>query len=160
MTPRQCEIAAEAFSASILAQAGYDVLVQYGANQPHYDLVAVKDKRMLLVSVKGSQDGGWMLALRYVKDGVKYQGAITKWLETKRDDLVFLLVQFQGIELGQTPRVYIARPPEIAEVLRSHRNGQRHEALQADWQRNHPRSQYADKIPEAWLFTQERIDEI
>ena len=40
MTPRQCAIAAEAYAASLLAQAGYDVLVQYGANQPHYDLVA------------------------------------------------------------------------------------------------------------------------
>ena len=48
MTPRQCEIAAEAYAASLLAQAGYDVLVQYGANQPHYDLVANNgDQRQL-----------------------------------------------------------------------------------------------------------------
>jgi Holliday junction resolvase-like predicted endonuclease len=160
MTPRQCEIAAESFSASLLAQAGYDVLVQYGANQPHYDLVAVREKRILLVSVKGSQDGGWMIASRYVRDGVMYQEAITKWLETQRDDLVFFLVQFQNVELGQAPRVYIARPIEIAESLRSHRNGQGHGALQENWQRNHPRSQYPDKIPELWIFTQERIDAI
>lgn len=73
MTPRQCEIAVEAFTTSVLAQAGYDVLVQYGANQPHYDLVAVKENRILMVSVKGSQDGGWMLASRFVKEGVGYQ---------------------------------------------------------------------------------------
>lgn len=77
MTPRQCEIAAESYAACLLAQCGYDVLVQYGANQPQYDLVAVKDKRIRPVSVKGSQDGGWMLAVRYVKPGVNYHQAIT-----------------------------------------------------------------------------------
>ncbi|MBX9637461.1 MAG: hypothetical protein K2Q45_07930 [Nitrosomonas sp.] len=40
---------------------------QCGANQPHYDLMAVKDERKLPVSVKGSQDGDWMLAVRFVK---------------------------------------------------------------------------------------------
>jgi hypothetical protein len=48
MTRRQCEIAAEAYAASLLARSGYDVSVQYGANQPGYDLVAVKDNRILL----------------------------------------------------------------------------------------------------------------
>ena len=71
MTARQCEIAAEAYTACLLAQCGYDVLVQYGANQPYYDLVADKNdeplKRHLYISVKGSQDGGWMLAVRYLR---------------------------------------------------------------------------------------------
>lgn len=160
MTPRQCEIAAESFSASLLAQVGYDVLVQYGANQPHYDLVAVKDERILLVSVKGSQDGGWMLASRYVKPGVNYHAAIDQWLTVQRHDLVFFLVQFQGVEIGNAPRVYVARPLEIAEQLRAHREGKGHGALQEDWQRNHPRSAYTDKIPAHWAFTRERIDEI
>ena len=73
MTSRQCEIAAESFAASLFARAGYDVLVQYGANQPHYDLVAVKGERMLLISVKGSQSGVWMLATRGKIPGVSYQ---------------------------------------------------------------------------------------
>ncbi len=160
MTPRQCEIAAESFTASLLAQAGYDVLVQYGANQPHYDLVAVKNQRILLVSVKGSQDGGWMLASRFVKQGVGYHQAIHKWLERQRQDLVFVLVQFQGVSIGEAPRAYVARPSEIAEQLRAHRNGQGHGALQEDWQRNHPRSRYADRIPASWLFSRARIDSI
>jgi Holliday junction resolvase-like predicted endonuclease len=66
MTPRPCEIATESSTACLLAQAGYDVLVQYGANPPNYDLIADKDKRILKISVKGSQDDGWMLAVRYV----------------------------------------------------------------------------------------------
>ena len=160
MTPRQCEIAAESFAASLLAQAGYDILVQYGANQPHYDLVAVKGDRILLVSVKGSQDGGWMLASRFVKKGVSYHQAIVQWLAYQRADIVFMFVQFQGISIGHAPRVYVARPTEIAEQLKAHRKGQGHGALQEDWQRNHPGSSYADKIPQSWTFSIERIDTI
>jgi hypothetical protein len=56
-------VAAEAVAATTFARAGYEVSVQYGANQPGYDLVAVKRKRILKVSVKGSQDGGWALCV-------------------------------------------------------------------------------------------------
>jgi hypothetical protein len=47
MTSRQSEIAGESYAASLLAQSGYDILVQYGANQPHYDLVVNKENRFL-----------------------------------------------------------------------------------------------------------------
>ena len=83
MTPRQCEIAAESYAACLLAQAGYDVLVQYGANQPQYDLVAVKGKRFLPVSVKGSQDGGWMLSVKFKEEGISYHDAIDRWLRRR-----------------------------------------------------------------------------
>ena len=43
MTLRQCEITAKTHVASLFARFGYDVLVQYGANQPQYDLVAEQD---------------------------------------------------------------------------------------------------------------------
>ena len=162
MTSRQCEIAAESFSASVLAQAGYDVLVQYGANQPLYDLIAVKNERILTISVKGSQDGGWMLASRYVKKGVGYHDAIDIWekAQTQRKYLVFLLVQYQNVSISDAPRVYVARPGEIATCLRASRNGQGHGALQEDQQRNHPRSKYADKIPSSWLFSANCIDNV
>src|SRR5437879_1074714 len=95
MTPRQCEIAAESYSACLLAQSGYDVLVQYGAHQPHFDLMAVKgEERKLPISVKGSQDGGWMLAVSYVEPGVKYRDAIDKWLAAQRSDVVYMFVGF------------------------------------------------------------------
>ena len=32
-------VAAEAFAAALFARLGYDVSVQYGANQPEYDLM-------------------------------------------------------------------------------------------------------------------------
>jgi hypothetical protein len=35
-------VAAEAYAAAAFARAGYEVYVQYGANQPGYDLVVAK----------------------------------------------------------------------------------------------------------------------
>ena len=95
-------------------KAGYDVLVQYGANQPHYDLVANKNKRFLPISVKGSQDRGWMLSVRYKKENSSYHDAINTWLASQRDDTIFLFVQFMHVPIGAAPRAYIARPNEIA----------------------------------------------
>ena len=51
-----CGVAAEAFAAAQFARFGYDVSVQYGANQPEYDLVIVRGDLALKISVKGSQD--------------------------------------------------------------------------------------------------------
>lgn len=35
-------VAAESITAALFAQCGYDVSVQYGANQPEYDLMVAK----------------------------------------------------------------------------------------------------------------------
>ena len=74
-------VAAEAFVAAQFARLRYDVSVQYGANQPEYDLIAVSGDNMLKISVKGSQDGGWGLTQSY-KKGCDYHEAIQKWLES------------------------------------------------------------------------------
>ena len=157
MTPRQCEIAAESYTASILAQCGYDVLVQYGANQPHYDLVAVKGDRFLPISVKGSQDGGWMLAVKYVQPGVDYLQAIEKWLAAQRQDNIFIFVQYMGVPINGLPRVYIARPTEIATHMRTQCAGRGHGALHEDYRRDHPRSKYDHAVPTSWQFSYERL---
>jgi Holliday junction resolvase-like predicted endonuclease len=60
--------AAEAVVAAQFARCGWDISVQYGANQPEYDLVAVNGDRMLKVSVKGSKDGGWGLTQSYISN--------------------------------------------------------------------------------------------
>ena len=160
MTPRQCEIAAESYTACLLAQSGYDVLVQYGANQPHFDLMAVKGDRKLPISVKGSQDGGWMLAVRYVKQGVDYHRAIDEWLSAQREDIVYSLVGFLNVPLGQAPRVYVARPPEIARELRLRCLGRGHGSLEEDSPTFYPKSKYKDRIPSEWSYSTERIDTI
>ena len=160
MTSRQCEIAAESYSAYLLARTGHDVLIQYGANQPQYDLVAVKGDQISTVSVKGSQDGGWMLAVKYVKAGTSYHAAIDKWLEHQRMDTVYLFVQFKAMSLGEPPRAYVAVPPEIAVHMKSQCLGRGHGSLQEDWQRDHAKSQYDHKIPPDWVFTAERFAEL
>jgi hypothetical protein len=54
-------VAAEALAAAQFARCGFDVSIQYGANQPEYDLIVARDDQMLKVSVKGSRDGSWGL---------------------------------------------------------------------------------------------------
>jgi hypothetical protein len=53
--------AAEAIAAAQFARLGFDVSVQYGANQPEYDLLIVDGQHMLKISVKGSKDEAWGL---------------------------------------------------------------------------------------------------
>lgn len=164
MTARQCEIAGESYAACMLAQCGYDVLVQYGANQPDFDLVAVKDSssapRMLRISVKASQDGGWVLAVRYKDKNISYLEAADIWLQNQKKDVIFLFVQFLGIKIGEAPRTYVARAEEIARHLKSQCNGQGYGTLHEDIRRDRPRSIYDHKIPDIWTFSQSRIDSI
>ena len=61
--------AVKAFAAGQFAHSGWNVSVQYGANQPEYDLVAVDGDRMLKVSVKESREGSWGLTQSFLKDG-------------------------------------------------------------------------------------------
>jgi hypothetical protein len=93
-TPHRVGVAAGGFAAGLLAHSGYDVLVQYGANQPDYDLVATKANRVLKVSGKGSQKGGWGLTQSYVKHA-NYLGAVDSWLPKQSTVDVFILVEFE-----------------------------------------------------------------
>jgi hypothetical protein len=74
-----------------------------------------------------------MLSVRYKEKGVSYHGAIDRWLQAQRDDVVFVFVQFIGVLLGAAPRAYVARPGEVSTQ---------------------------HKIPVEWLFSQSRIDTI
>ena len=109
-------VAAEAYTAAVFARYGYDVSVQYGANQPEYDLIAVSGDKMLKISVKGSQDGNWGLTQGY-KKGCDYHEAISRWLAAHHKKTIFCLVQFQSTDPNDMPRIYLATPAEIAERL-------------------------------------------
>jgi hypothetical protein len=61
-------VAAEACAAVLFARCGMDVSVQYGANQPGYDLIVARGDKLLKVSVKGSKDWGWGLTQSYLKE--------------------------------------------------------------------------------------------
>ena len=100
-------IAAETFVAAQFARYGVDVSVQYGANQPEYDLIAILGDKMLKVSVKGSQDGGWGLTQNNKKE-CDYHEAIDRWLKAHGNKTFFCLVQFMNVNEDDLPRMYIA----------------------------------------------------
>jgi hypothetical protein len=89
--------AAEAIAAAQFARLGFDVSVQYGANQPEYDLMIAKESSILKVSVKGSADGGWGLTqsqLGKLKNA-NYHGAADAWFARHKPGTAICLVQFK-----------------------------------------------------------------
>ncbi|WP_206608530.1 hypothetical protein [Tyzzerella sp. An114] len=150
-------IAAEAFVAAQFARLCYDVSVQYGANQPEYDLIAVSGDKMLKISVKGSQDGSWGLTQNY-KKGCDYHEAVQKWLDSHNKKTIFCLVQFKGIRDDEMPRMYLASPVEFAEVLNVSAGGRGDTILYEyhKWGSRAAGSGTIDRIPEGWEFTAER----
>ena len=159
LTQWQVATSAEAFAAAQFARFGWDVSVQYGANQPEYDLVAVAGERMLKVSVKGSQDGSWGLTQSYLKDA-NYHGAVDSWLLKHSKRTVFCLVQFKGVGPSELPRMYLVSPVEIGTWLKAAAAGRGDTILCEEhiWSLRAKASGTIDKIPSTWLFTKERID--
>ena len=151
-------VAAEAYAAAVFARYGYDVSVQYGANQPEYDLIAVSGDRMLKISVKGSQDGGWGLTQSY-KKGCDYHTATERWLEAHHKKTVFCLVQFRGTEPDEMPRIYLAAPAEIAERLNASAGGRGETILHEDhtWGPRAVGHGTTDRIPDEWSISAERL---
>lgn len=157
MTSHQVSVAAEAFAACLLAQAGCDVAVQYGANQPGHDLVATKGRKAVKVSVKGSQEGGWGLIQSY-KRGLTYAEAADSWAADQQPDVVFCLVEFSGVSVGQAPRAYFAWPDEIAGQLKTSRGGHGHTILYEDYtQRGGIAVNFRNKLPDSWCASSHRI---
>ena len=154
-------VAAEAMAAAQFARYGYDVSVQYGADQPEYDLIASRGDEMLKISVKGSKDGGWGLTQSF-KKGRTYHEAIDEWLNKHHKKTIFCLVQFENVDDLQLPKMYLATPSEIAEVLRKARGGCGDTVLHMEhtWGPTAQAYGTTDKIPEEWLFTRDRADKI
>ncbi|MBR6107765.1 MAG: hypothetical protein IKQ39_07115 [Oscillospiraceae bacterium] len=152
-------VSAEAFAAAVLARCGYDVSVQYGANQPEYDLIAVSNDRMLKISVKGSQDGCWGLTQGFLKN-CDYHHAIEEWLENHHKKTVFCLVQFKDTEIDSMPRIYFAAPEKIAKVLHKEANGRGDTILFENhkWTAKAAGKGTTDKIPDEWKFSIDRIE--
>ena len=160
-TSWQVATAAEAFAAAQFARCGWDVSVQYGANQPEYDLVAVDGDRVLKVSVKGSKDGGWGLTQSFIKNA-DYHGATDKWLSKHSNKTVFRLVQFKDTSVEMLPRMYLATPQEIAEWLKNAAAGRGDTILYEKhvWSSRGYAAGTTDVIPESWKFTEKRLEEI
>jgi hypothetical protein len=153
-------VAAEAFAASLFAQAACDVSIQYGANQPEYDLLIARGDHFLKVSVKGSQDGGWGLCQNY-KAGSSYHGAIDLWAEAQSPRIAYCFVQFEGVKLGEAPRAYLTTIGEIATQMKAARNGHGQTILYENYTyRSGVGFGCTDCLPAAWRFSATRVAEL
>lgn len=157
----QVATAAEAFAAAQFARCGWDISVQYGANQPEYDLVAVDGDRVLKVSVKGSKDGGWGLTQSFITNA-DYHAAADAWLLKHSRKTVFCLVQFKGVATDALPRIYLATPLEIAVWLKGAAAGRGDTILYEShtWSGRAFAAGTTDAIPAQWLFSERRLDAI
>lgn len=169
MTSYQVAVAGEAFAAALFAQAGFNVSVQYGANQPGYDLVVERSGRARLVSVKGSQDGSWGLTQSYLKQAnetsstarANYIGAIDLWEARHDPALIYCFVQFKDKMLGEMPEVFVATSREVAAHLRASGGNLGDTILHRNktW-KSGQRAGHTDRIPESWRFTSDRLQEL
>jgi len=154
-------VAAEAVAAALFARCGVDVSVQYGANQPEYDLIVSRGEQLLKVSVKGSQDGSWGLCQSQIESKTAdYQSAIQRWLDRHKPRTALCFVQFKNVSLTEMPRVYLARPAEVADRLRSTAKG-RGDTILYELHKWGPRAVGAgteERLPETWRFTAERVE--
>lgn len=157
----QVATAAEAMAAAQFARLGYDVSVQYGANQPEYDLIISSGPAMLKVSVKGSRDGGWGLTQKYIREH-GYAGAVNEWLKRHSSSTIFCLVQFKNVPINEIPRMYIATPKEIAAALKSSSGGRGHSSLRENhtWTKRSKAAGTTDRIPDTWRFSAERVTRV
>jgi Holliday junction resolvase-like predicted endonuclease len=154
-------IAAEAIAAALFARCGYDVSVQYGANQPEHDLMIAKGERLLKISVKGSQDGSWGLCQGYLKaKQANYHEAIDCWVARHKARTILCLVQFRNADVSQMPRVYLATPKEIAERLHATAKGRGDTILyeRHQWSTRAHGAGTVEELPPNWSFSSERID--
>jgi len=154
-------VAAEAIAAALFARCGYDVSVQYGANQPEYDLMVAKGEKMFKVSVKGSQDGSWGLCQSQLEQGrADYHDAIDRWVKRHKPRTVLCLVQFRDIELACMPSLYLATPEEIGQRLHARAKGRGDTILyeRHEWSSRAHGAGTIEEIPASWRFSPERIE--
>jgi Holliday junction resolvase-like predicted endonuclease len=156
--------AAEAIAAAQFARLGFNVSVQYGANQPEYDLMIDKGGRTLKISVKGSQDKGWGLSQSQLSKlrHANYHGAADAWLARHKPGTILCLVQFADVAFDEMPRIYLASPNEVADRLRAARGGLGDTILWEDHPRG-PKSAGAgtvERLPDSWRLTEGRINEL
>jgi len=152
-------VAAEAAAAAQFARFGCDVSVQYGADQPEYDLLVVRGDALLKVSVKGSQDGGWGLTQSFVANA-DYHHAADRWLARHGARTVLCLVQFKDVPDEQMPRMYLAAPAEVSAWLKAAAKGRGDTVLYERhvWTNRGYGAGTVDSIPDGWRLTRERVD--
>lgn len=160
-TPWHVATAAEAFAAAQFSRLGWNVSVQYGANQPEYDLIVADGEGMLKVSVKGSKDGSWGLTQSFIRNA-DYHKAVDVWLARHGRRTVFCLVQFKGVGEDKLPRMYLATPTEIARRLKQSARGRGGTILHEEhtWSDKAAGAGTTDRVPPEWKLNGTRIEEV
>ena len=156
--------AAEAIAAAQFARFGFDVSVQYGANQPEYDLMIALAERMLKISVKGSASGSWGLSQTQLTKigGANYYAAADAWLARHNARTAICLVQFKDVPFDALPRVYLAWPKAIAERLKLASGGRGDTIVFEEYTRG-PKAQGAgtiERIPDEWKMSKARVEQL
>ena len=153
--------AAEAFAAGQFARFGWDVAVQYGANLPEYDFVAIQGDTTVKVSVKGSREGRWGLSQKFLANA-NYHAAAEAWLAEHSRGTVMCLVQFKGVTAQELPRMYLAWPREVAALLKSVAAGRGDTMLyeRHTWSSNAFAAGTTDTLPTDCVFTETRLQQI
>jgi hypothetical protein len=155
MNKHQVSVAAESQTAAVFAQAGYSVFVQYGANQPGYDLAVSDETKTVLVSVKGSQNGGWILTAKK-KEGT-YASALAEWKD-KNSRYLFCFVQYAGVSLGSMPNMYLASGRDVAKHLETGAWGKINLSLiEHKTITRGPKKGQTQSVPMGWALSEERI---
>jgi hypothetical protein len=153
--------AAEAVAAAQFTRLGFNVAVQYGANQPEYDLMIAYDDEMLKISVKGSADGAWGLTQSRLSNA-NYHAAAEEWFALHKPHTILCFVQFAGVEFDAMPRIYLARPYEVMARLKDAAGGRGDTVLFENHTRG-PRAKGAgntERIPDSWRLSIDRIAEV
>lgn len=161
-TSRHVGVAAEAFAAAQFARLGFDISVQYGADQPEYDLMVSKGDAIIKVSVKGSKDGSWGLTQSYCKEA-NYHAAADTWILKHRPKTIFCFVQFKNVQPDQLPRLYLATPIEVVKRLKETAKGRGDTILYEDYtyvRKNAHGYGTTDKIPDAWRFSEGLVNNL
>jgi hypothetical protein len=70
-------------------------------------------------------------------------------------------VQFKGVRITETPRVYLATPKEVAERLKQTSKGKGETILYENktWTKRAYGYGTTDKIPDSWLISSQRLEE-
>lgn len=154
-------VAAEAFTAGLFARCGYDVSVQYGANQPEYDLIIAKGSSLLKISVKGSKELNWGLTQSYLEKA-DYHAAAERWFARHGARTICALVLFHDDDPMQMPRVYLAAPREIADRLKATAKGRGDTILHERkvWSSRARGAGTMEEIPANWAFSPARIEHL
>jgi Holliday junction resolvase-like predicted endonuclease len=145
----------------MFARLGYNVAVQYGANQPEYDLMVNKGTKILMVSVKGTQEPGWLLAAKKKHQKSVYE-QIDIWLKGHTEKTIFSLVQFRDKQLLEMPTIYLATPSEIAKRLKEAYRGEGKGVLYEDktYTAVSRAAGIRDFVPPEWKFNEKRVEDL